>query len=111
MGYNTTVFILNDQWDRIRKNPQAFVDGIDERMHRGGDTIGQTTVMRTDHADTFRLYGTWQNSITELSRWSNTTLRLIESPRMRQYLLTEIDQARYLLKELEAEILKAERGI
>lgn len=37
MGYNTVVKIINDGWDQIRKNPDDFVDGIDEAINDGGE--------------------------------------------------------------------------
>ena len=68
MGYTTVVHILNDRLSDIEKDPKAFVNGIIENLY-GGDTIGQTTVMRTEHADVFRLYCVEGNSITLLGAY------------------------------------------
>jgi hypothetical protein len=69
MGYNTTVFILNDRLNEIQNNPQEFVDQLTRAIQIGkeADIIGQTTVMPTMHADVDRVYYTHGNSIIDLS--------------------------------------------
>lgn len=112
MGYNTTVHILNDAWDQIKKNPEQFVAGIDENMHRGG-TFGvgnhcnPVKVVRTGHADEFRLFAAHRNQITELSPWSEETRGWIE--RFPDHLRSDIRQARWFLDELE-KALDADSG-
>ena len=101
MGYNTTVFILNDFLDEISKNPEGFVRGIRYGLF-GGETVGQTTVMPSDHADVFRLYGTHQNMIVDLSKYSRETLALAE--RHPDIVKRFIENARHYLDQLEAEI-------
>jgi hypothetical protein len=55
MGFMTTVGILNDRLDEIERNPEQFVTDISKAISRGKSTyhaVGQTTVMRSHHADT-----------------------------------------------------------
>lgn len=54
MGFMTTVGILNDRLDEIERNPVEFVNGIIKAIVHGVYTyhvVGQTTVMKTHHAD------------------------------------------------------------
>lgn len=83
MGFNTTLFVLNDGFDQIEKNPDEFVEKISREMHDGGGFgVGNhgncTQVMRTQHADIFRLYGTHQNLMLELTPWDKDTVDLAE---------------------------------
>lgn len=74
MGYNTTVFILNDQLSSLERDPERFVSDIIYGLNDGNDhALGQTTVMESQHADVPRLYFTHQNSIVELSKYSRRT--------------------------------------
>lgn len=74
MGFNTTIFILNDRLSDIEKDPERFVADIAEAVLDGTDhAFGQTTVIRSDHADVPRLYYTHRNSIIELSGYSHRT--------------------------------------
>lgn len=68
MGYNTTVFILNDRLDELEKDPKQFVEELVQAIHssKRQEIVGQTTVMPTCHADYPRLYITQHNSILEL---------------------------------------------
>lgn len=112
MGFNTTVLILNDAWDQIKKHPEEFVAGIDKMMRRGG-TFGvgnhcnPVQVLRSEHADHFRLYASHGNQITELSPWEPKTKEQIE--RWPEHLRSDIQQARYFLDKLE-EALDADKG-
>lgn len=79
MGYNTTVFILNDCLSDIERNPEKFVADIARHLNGGTDhALGQTTVMKTAHADVPRLYLTSHNSIIELDEYADRTLDLHE---------------------------------
>jgi hypothetical protein len=102
MGFNTTVFILNDQLDQIEQNPERFVRTL-TRAIQGDDVYvpGQTTVMPTAHADVFRLYATHCNGITELSPYCRETIALAQrSPAMRALVLDQVKRAELLLKGL-----------
>jgi hypothetical protein len=70
MGFNTTVFILNDMVEDIRRNPQLFVeqlcDAIRSCPSQKTTILGQTTVMPTAHADVDRLYYTHGNAMSEI---------------------------------------------
>lgn len=84
MGYNTTVFILNDMLDYIQRDPERFYQDILDGLHSGKeDALGQSTIMQSNHADVFRLYGTHRNSIIELSRYSLRTRNLIQRDQIR----------------------------
>lgn len=79
MGYNTTVFILNDQLDQIRRDPADFVERLYHSIVSSDTGVyvpGQTTVMPTAHMDVHRLYSTHGNSIIELSKFSQETRKL-----------------------------------
>ncbi len=106
MGYNTTIFVLNDRLHDIKKNPERFVEDIWDGVYDGADhAFGQTTVMRSDHADVPRLYLTHQNSILELDRWSRRTMEYAkrgESDRVR--IRGSIERARHMLDNLEDEL-------
>jgi hypothetical protein len=109
LGFNTTVLILNDGFDQLRKNPDEFVVGLAQAMHDGG-TIGvgnhcnPVQVMRTDHADTFRLYASQYNHMVELSPWSPETRELME--RNPEYVRSKIETARWFLDQLEDKLPK-----
>lgn len=104
MGFNTTVLILNDAWDQIRKNPEEFVEGIYEKMNYGG-TVGvgnhanPVQVIESRHADEFRLYASHGNQITELSPWSKETQETMR--RFPDHVRSNISQARFFLDQLE----------
>lgn len=106
MGFNTTVFILNDSLSSIERDPQRFVDDIIHNLNSGTDhAVGQTTVMPTQHADVPRLYFTQGNAITELSRWASQTEELYRgSDHGRKYVQGLIDEARQMLDSLEADM-------
>lgn len=75
MGFMTEIGILNDCWDKIRKDPKKFVKGIDESMDRfAGErrpfVIGQTTVHPSHHADEPRVYLAQHNSFYSLDEFS-----------------------------------------
>lgn len=102
MGYNTTVFILNDRLGDIERNPEKFVQQMVDAVHEPGFYVmGQTVVMPTAHADQFRLYATQANSIVELSKYGHAPRgdRPHPSPSQRKFLRTKIDQA---LRELDS---------
>lgn len=114
MGYNTTVFILNDAFDQIQKDPEGFVADISRKMHDGGDfsagmycTAG--TVMRSEHADVFRLYVTQGNSIMELSEWNREVMRLATSDKqyLRDIVDADIARAEKQLRDLKKAVKQA----
>jgi hypothetical protein len=79
MGYMTTITILNDAWDQIKKNPEQFIENINKGMsgigyfgERDGKTIhsypvgnhaNPMDVARSHHADEDRLYLAFENSL------------------------------------------------
>jgi hypothetical protein len=107
MGFNTTVFLLNDRLSEIKANPQRFVDEILSSTYQGndGNVIGQTTVMPSAHADIPRLYITHRNGITDLSYSHN--LQKYDD-RQLEYLAKQTKLAasllRYLKKDLKKEL-------
>lgn len=108
MGYNTTVFILNDGFDQIQKYPEEFVMGINRHMHDGadfgvGNHCNSVTVMRSQHADVPRLYFTHQNWISELSEYNEETISYLREQNFRTELIRDrIAAARQILDRLEA---------
>jgi len=71
MGYNTAVLILNDAWGQILDHPEEFVKGLYEAQHEGGDVgvgfhANVAHVMKTAHADVYRVYITHGNWIIEI---------------------------------------------
>lgn len=107
LGYMTTITILNDGFSDIERNPEDFVRGIGKAMHDGGGFgVGShancVEVMRSDHADIFRLYATQYNSVIELSPYSQDTLAVAE--RLPHVVRQLIDQARHSLDLLENKI-------
>lgn len=107
MGYNTTLMILNDQFGSIQKDPQRFVDEINQMMNYGGDIFGQTTVMKTEHADVSKLYFTHGNWISDLTpyfiEWETEKST---NPKMAEYLLERVVQAKRMLKDSEKQLKK-----
>jgi len=111
MGYNTTVFILNDHLDHLNKNPDKFMERINEEMHggserwRGGSGV---TVMKTAHADVFRLYATHQNSIMDLSPYCDETMALATgTEHQREFVDRTIAEAEDYLRRLKRNIKNA----
>jgi len=56
MGFNTAILIINDGLGDIERNPQQFVNGITEHLHRGGSfAVGShcnpVEVVPSEHAD------------------------------------------------------------
>lgn len=107
MGYNTTVFILNDGFGELQRHPEDFVKGINQRMMEGGSVaVGNhancVTVMPTAHADVFRLYGSHGNLMLDLSPYCRDTLELAK--RRPDIVKQYIETARHLLERLESEI-------
>lgn len=79
MGFNTTILILNDGLDQIRKNPEAFVESLYHKIASGeegdvgvGGHVNVAHVMRTQHADAPRLYLTMHNTIIEVGEYGTT---------------------------------------
>lgn len=97
MGFNTTVFVLNDQLDIIRNDPEQFVTDIVHGLSNGNDfALGQSTVMRSEHADIPRLYFTQFNTITDLSGYNVTHEKIGEAAVRKR-----IAAARSMLDHLE----------
>lgn len=116
MGYNTTINILNDALDQIQKHPEQFVQGILSKYYKGGNVgVGNhanpVRVMRSGHADEFRLYAVHGNSMTELSPYSRETRELIENrPFVRDVFRGSIREARWLLDQLESHLNDIEKS-
>lgn len=112
MGYMTTVCILNDGFDQIRENAQQVVDDIISASYRGGTVragnfANPIEVMRTEHADAFRLFCTWQNSLVELSEYAPETMRLAETEHTRKWLEQQVRIAQRNLTGLKAALKAA----
>lgn len=111
MGNQTVVMILNDAFHIIEECPDEFVKGLKHHMHEGGSfPVGNhcnpATVMRTGHADEFRLYATFQNSIIDLGdSWRNTPGSLVANMQSNEYLREHVrscvDRAKMELETLE----------
>jgi len=110
MGYNTTIFVLNDHMEDIKRNPQKFVEELASGIGRSHSQMGpvdifaQTTVMPTQHADVSRLYYTHGNSIIDLSYpWSDAKKRLsgVDNKHIKEYYKNAIKDAKRTLREWE----------
>ena len=71
MGYNTSVTILNDGMDQIRRNPTQFVGGLDSHLRRGGsfgvgNHANPVLVHPSEHADVTQLIAVGGNFSTVL---------------------------------------------
>jgi len=113
MGFITTVKILNDGFDQIEKNPEAFVAGIRENMNDGGEFgvgnhCNNVEVMKAGHADEFRLFAVYQNSIIELSPYSSRTEGIAQ--RLPHLMKSLIVNARFFLDRLEHMMTKEEES-
>jgi hypothetical protein len=101
VGFNTTVFFLNDQWSDIKNDPEGTVQFIGQAMNDGGQNRNYVTVMRSAHADTFRLYSTWQNQIIEINPDDDTVKKLAETKHGREHLAAVIQRSRRLIHRLD----------
>ena len=111
MGNQTVVMILNDAFHIIKECPDEFVRGIEHNMHDGGsfgvkNHCNPATVMRTGHADEFRLFATHQNSIIDLGdAWRNTPGSLVakmkDNEYLREHVRTCIEMAKRELAVME----------
>ena len=113
MGFNTTIFILNDRLGDIERHKDQFVEDIVREAGGGGyhgpkDTVGQTVIMPTEHADFPRLYGTQHNTIVDLNPYCKETLRLLETKYTREFVKSLVKDAEFYLKGLKKEIKAAE---
>lgn len=114
MGYMTTITILNDALDQIKKYPKEFVDnvlngvnGIDKFGKREnklinsygvGNYANPIEVAKSHHADESRLYLVYQNMMVSLGYNDDIT-----DYDLRKKLLKE---AKFLIKEEEQRIKK-----
>jgi hypothetical protein len=80
MGYMTTITILNDAWDTIKRNPEQFLNNISSGMngitydrqygqnrinsYPVGNHCNPMEVAESHHADNARLYLVYQNMMT-----------------------------------------------
>jgi hypothetical protein len=124
MGFNTTVFLLNDRLDEIRRNPQAFVEEMLSaiatvgRVGRERDPwiTGQTTVMPTAHADVHRLYMSHGNSMIDLSfpYFIKEEIRKNTDPQRREFLIKyykdALKVARSLIRDMAKELKELEES-
>lgn len=100
MGFNTTVFILNDQFNRLEKDPEGFVKEISRQMNYGGDIMGQHHVIRTEHADVPKLYLTHGNWISDLTPYFiRDEIKKSTNPKMVIYLKERCVQAQRMLRD------------
>lgn len=77
MGYMTSICILNDGWDLIKKNPDEFLDSIQEGMATFNDEAvsyhsiknfsSPVMVSRSKHADVPQLHLAHMNSMISLT--------------------------------------------
>jgi hypothetical protein len=106
MGFNTPLLLLNDRLDDIRNAPERFVESVAQAILRGhheDHAFGQTTVLKTEHADVNRLLMAGGNTMHELSPYSQRTLyRARDSKSFRESLRRDIDFARRELRDLSA---------
>lgn len=117
MGYNTTILILNDGLEDIRKDPVRAVEGIHSMIAQGkegsvgaGNHANPIYVMQTQHADVPRLYFTHGNSITELSPYSRATLDLVRDGGFRRdHVIKSIRKAEMMLKDLKRAISEVDK--
>jgi hypothetical protein len=73
MGYMTTITILNDRWSDIEKNPEQFLENIQEGMNGYGAYFNESKsinyysfgvrVAKSHHADYPHLYMAFGNSM------------------------------------------------
>ena len=102
MGFNSTVFILNDHLGDIRRNPQRFVDEVYHAILSHGRVpdyiVGQTTVMQTAHADVHRLYMSHGNAMIDLSFPYSAKQELLKDGGDRDRLAFMIDYYRDQMK-------------
>lgn len=111
MGNQTVVMILNDAFHVIEEHPDEFIKGIKYHMHEGGsfpvsNHCNPATVIRTGHADEFRLYATFQNSIIDLGdSWRNDpgslVQRMQDNEYLREHVRTCVDMAKRELETME----------
>lgn len=119
MGYNTTILILNDGLDQLRKNPVEFTEKVWNAIASGRETtvgVGNhcnvVTVMPTQHADLPRLYFTHGNSITELSPYNRDTLDLVRHGDFRRdHVINSIKTAERYLRELKKAVREVDAGV
>lgn len=67
MGFQTTLGILNDQWDYLRRNPKEIVAAIDAELCRGPHYCNGISVLPIHHADDAQLCLSWGNMLVEIS--------------------------------------------
>ena len=127
MGYMTVVSILNDAWDLIKKNPQQFIENIEEGMH--GYTVSPVTkqrqysrintypigyhcnpmeVCKSFHADDYQVFLVGGNSLNSLVEFNldmpkNKLEYLIESQMRAEEMIGY--SKKYIIKKIEEEIL------
>lgn len=120
MGFNTTVFLLNDRLDEIKRNPQQFVEEVYQAiLSHGRDKdrwiTGQTTVMPTAHADVHRLYMSHGNAMIDLSYPYSAKEELLKNGGdqkrlvwMIEYYRENLKIAKSIMKDWERELKKLE---
>lgn len=114
MGYNTAILILNDHLHVLESHPEQFVEKLSRQISKQeedsisvGNVANPVQVMKTEHADVFRLYSSYGNSMTDLSPYN---YKLIDecknNPFIKMIILGQIKQAKKQLKDLEKELKK-----
>lgn len=103
MGYNTTILILNDHIHDIRNDPKQFVEYLYHTINSSKDVhFNGVQIMKTDHADNFRLYTSQHNGLIELSEWNYDLIKLCKSnPTYKEMVLNRIKMAKRNIRELE----------
>lgn len=109
MGYMTTLTILNDCMDQIKKNPEQFVEGIFEQYYQGGvvsvgNCANPVEVMSTHHADDYRLYVSGGNATIDINPWNPETKRLMDGASFqRDYVISCVKRAKRMIEMFEDE--------
>lgn len=114
MGYNTAILILNDGLDQLEKHPEQFVKNLSRQINKGtedsisvGNHCNPVQVMKTEHADIFRLYASQCNSMVELSQFNNELIKDCEAREYyKNHVLNLIEQAEDELRQLKGLIQK-----
>lgn len=117
MGFNTTIFILNDALHEFKAEPKEFAEGIYDAVLRSGSTGEPITVpissycnyikvMPTAHADIPRLYYTHGNSIMDIGTWPQH--RKDAQGKNREHLKKCLKEAKRMIRDMEAELKKEE---
>lgn len=109
MGYNTAILIINDNLSEIEKHPKQFVDNLVKQINNNeedyisvGNCCNPVQVMKTEHADMFRLYCSNGNNMIELSPYNSKLIKKCKQTSwIKKIILNDIKQAQNQLKDLK----------